>query len=209
MDQSAVYQKVLASIPQWTGCMRSWPVRLHPLWRNAHPDKVYSYAGYANSVIGSIVANQGFINQYGTVRDPATGKLALNATHIALWGAVYFVTCIMIQVIAPTTADRFGRKFNMWCITVFITTVRLIATLHISTLTGEVYHHSVLLQDLVGDSYRTVDRWMCRWVNGHILHGLHVRDRPSPIPWRATSGFLHGIRSGTSLSGNRIEGSPG
>ncbi|KAH3904725.1 hypothetical protein HBI56_213670 [Parastagonospora nodorum] len=78
------------------------------------------YAGYANSVIGSIVANQGFINQYGTVKDPATGKLALNATHIALWGALYFVTCIAIQLVAPTTADRYGRKFNMWGITVFI-----------------------------------------------------------------------------------------
>jgi MFS family permease len=73
-------------------------------------------------VIGSIVANQGFINQYGTVKDPKTGKLALNAQHIALWGAVYFVTCIAIQLVAPTTADRYGRKFNMWGITVFITT---------------------------------------------------------------------------------------
>ncbi|KAH7385141.1 general substrate transporter [Cadophora sp. MPI-SDFR-AT-0126] len=80
------------------------------------------YAGYANSVIGSIVANQGFINQYGTVRDPKTGVLALNATHIALWGALYFVTAVCIQSVASTTADRFGRKFNMWAIAVFITT---------------------------------------------------------------------------------------
>ncbi|OAL57382.1 general substrate transporter [Pyrenochaeta sp. DS3sAY3a] len=79
------------------------------------------YAGYANSVIGSIVANQGFINQYGTVKDPKTGKLALNATHISLWGALYFVTAICIQSVAPITADRFGRKFNMWGITFFIT----------------------------------------------------------------------------------------
>ncbi|KAF2994970.1 hypothetical protein E8E13_003257 [Curvularia kusanoi] len=79
------------------------------------------YAGYANSVIGSIVANQGFIEQYGTVKDPQTGKLALNATHISLWGALYFVTAICIQAIAPITADRFGRKFNMWGITFFIT----------------------------------------------------------------------------------------
>jgi len=83
------------------------------------------YAGYANSVIGSIVANQGFINQYGTVRDPQTGKLALNATHISLWGALYFVTAICIQTVAPYTADRFGRKFNMWGITFFITVVGL------------------------------------------------------------------------------------
>ncbi|KAH6695908.1 general substrate transporter [Leptodontidium sp. MPI-SDFR-AT-0119] len=80
------------------------------------------YAGYANSVIGSIVANQGFINQYGTVRDPKTGVLALNATHIALWGALYFVTAVCVQAVASTTADHFGRKFNMWAIAVFITT---------------------------------------------------------------------------------------
>ncbi|KAH7353178.1 general substrate transporter [Pyrenochaeta sp. MPI-SDFR-AT-0127] len=79
------------------------------------------YAGYANSVIGSIVANRGFINQYGTVRDPRTGVLALNATHIALWGALYFVSAVCIQTLAPYTADRFGRKFNMWGITFFIT----------------------------------------------------------------------------------------
>jgi MFS family permease len=71
------------------------------------------------------VANQGFINQYGTVRDPQTGKLALNATHISLWGALYFVTAICIQAVAPYTADRFGRKFNMWGITFFITAVSL------------------------------------------------------------------------------------
>ena len=95
-----------------------------------------SYAGYANSVIGSIVANQGFINQYGTVKDPQTGKLALNATHISLWGALYFVTAICIQTVAHHTADRFGRKFNMWGITFFI------------TLVGAVYHGPFTFVDL-------------------------------------------------------------
>jgi hypothetical protein len=70
------------------------------------------------------VANRGFINQYGTVKDPKTGKLALNANHIALWGALYFVTAVCIQSVAPTTADRYGRKFNMWGITFFITLVK-------------------------------------------------------------------------------------
>src|SRR4051812_47014807 len=105
--------------------MRGWPVGAYILQQLPVTYTFNSYAGYANSVIGSIVANQGFINQYGTVRDPATGKLALNATHISLWGALYFVTCIAIQIVAPTTADRYGRKFNMWGITVFITTVSL------------------------------------------------------------------------------------
>ncbi|KAH7114282.1 general substrate transporter [Dendryphion nanum] len=79
------------------------------------------YAGYANSVIGSIIVNQGFINQFGTVKDPQTGKLALNANHISLWSSLYFVTAISIQSVAPITADRFGRKFNMWGVTFFLT----------------------------------------------------------------------------------------
>jgi MFS family permease len=108
------------------------------------------------------------------VKDPVTGVLALNATHIALWGALYFVTCIAVQSVAPTTADRYGRKFNMWGITVFITIVSIIPKLESYSLTGLVCHHSVLLQDLVGDSYCTRNRWTRRWSNGHILYGLHV-----------------------------------
>ncbi|KAH6876392.1 general substrate transporter [Thelonectria olida] len=79
------------------------------------------YAGYANSVIGSIIANEGFIEYFATVKDPDTGKPALNAQHISLWSACYFVTSILIQTIAPVTADRFGRKFNMWGVTFFLT----------------------------------------------------------------------------------------
>ena len=85
----------------------------------------HRYAGYANSVIGSIVANQGFIDQFATVTDEETGEPALNANHISLWAAVYFITCIGIQFVAPYTADRFGRKFNMWGFTFFLTVVSL------------------------------------------------------------------------------------
>jgi len=81
------------------------------------------YAGYANSVIGSIIANEGFIEYFATVKDPQTGKPALNSQHISLWAACYFVTSILIQTIAPVTADKFGRKFNMWGVTFFLTLV--------------------------------------------------------------------------------------
>ncbi|KAH8885823.1 general substrate transporter [Thozetella sp. PMI_491] len=79
------------------------------------------YAGYANSVIGSIIVNQGFIDTFATVKDPQTGKPALDTQHIALWTAIYSVSCIAIQSVAPFTADRFGRKFNMWSVTLFLT----------------------------------------------------------------------------------------
>ncbi|KAJ4256805.1 hypothetical protein NW762_008901 [Fusarium torreyae] len=78
------------------------------------------YAGYASSVIGSIIANEGFIKQFATVTDPATGEPALASTHVSLWQAMNFVSQIVIQLIAPITADRYGRKFNMWALTVFL-----------------------------------------------------------------------------------------
>ncbi|KAG7112167.1 MFS transporter fmqE like protein [Verticillium longisporum] len=79
------------------------------------------YAGYAASVIGSIIANEGFIRQFATVTDSETGARVLASTHVSLWQAINFVAQIFIQMIAPITADRFGRKFNMWALTVFLT----------------------------------------------------------------------------------------
>jgi len=78
------------------------------------------YAGYANSVVGSIVANRGFIEYFGTVTDPATGKIALNAQYVSLWSAIYSVSQIVTQLFAPWSADKFGRKLNMWLISLFI-----------------------------------------------------------------------------------------
>lgn len=80
------------------------------------------YAGYVSSVIGSIIANQGFIDQFATVTN-AEGVRELSTTHISLWQAINFVFQIVIQLIAPITADRFGRKFNMWALTLFLTLV--------------------------------------------------------------------------------------
>lgn len=74
-------------------------------------------------MIGSIIANEGFIKQFATVIDAETGEPALNSTHVSLWQAINFVSQIFIQLIAPITADRFGRKFNMWALTVFLTAV--------------------------------------------------------------------------------------
>ncbi|KAK5048260.1 hypothetical protein LTR84_005930 [Exophiala bonariae] len=79
------------------------------------------YAGYCNSVIGSIVANRGFIQAFATVHDPKTGKLVLDAQHVSIWAAVNYASQITFQFISPFTADRFGRKFNMWVFTFFLT----------------------------------------------------------------------------------------
>ncbi|PNH33485.1 hypothetical protein VD0002_g1342 [Verticillium dahliae] len=41
-----------------------------------------TYAGYAASVIGSIIANEGFIRQFATVTDSETGARVLASTHV-------------------------------------------------------------------------------------------------------------------------------
>jgi MFS family permease len=81
------------------------------------------YVGYGSSVIGSIVANKGFIEHFATVTDSATGERVLDANHIGIWGAVSFASQIVIQFISPITADRWGRKFNLHALTVFFTLV--------------------------------------------------------------------------------------
>ncbi|KAH6714816.1 general substrate transporter [Leptodontidium sp. MPI-SDFR-AT-0119] len=79
------------------------------------------YYGYTLSAVGSIIANQGFIEYFATVADPTTGLPALDAQHVSLWGAAVFISQLVIQIIAPFTADRWGRKFNMWLLTFFLT----------------------------------------------------------------------------------------
>lgn len=85
------------------------------------------YIGYANSVVGSIIANKGFIDHFATVTDPETGEPALDTMHISLWSAVWYVTQVFVQIASPVTADRWGRKFNMWLLTFFLLLVCLVS----------------------------------------------------------------------------------
>ncbi|KAL2752048.1 hypothetical protein ACRALDRAFT_1083634 [Sodiomyces alcalophilus JCM 7366] len=79
------------------------------------------YIGYGNSVVGSIIANRGFVQQFATVTNPDTGQPDLDAQHIGLWNGLNFAAQIVVQIISPFTADRWGRKFNMWAFTFFLT----------------------------------------------------------------------------------------
>lgn len=92
---------------------------------NIFPFLFDRYAGYANSVVGSIVANPGFVQYFATTTDPASGKPALNAQYVSLWGAIYSVSQILTQLVAPWSSDKFGRKLNMWLISLFIVVVSL------------------------------------------------------------------------------------
>lgn len=69
------------------------------------------------------MANEGFIKQFATVTDSETGARVLDANHVALWGAITFAAQILFQIISPFTADRWGRKMNMWILTVLLTAV--------------------------------------------------------------------------------------
>ncbi|RSH82354.1 uncharacterized protein EHS24_007321 [Apiotrichum porosum] len=75
------------------------------------------YIGYTVSTPGNVVANQGFINQFGTVHNAQTGALELNASHISLWAGFSYVAQITTQILSPISGDRYGRRFNMYCFT--------------------------------------------------------------------------------------------
>jgi MFS family permease len=84
-----------------------------------------SYIGYAGSAIGNIVANPGFIQVFGTVRNPTTGALELKAEHVSAWGAAQQVAQIVFQLISPFVIDRFGRKMAMYGLTLNVIIVSL------------------------------------------------------------------------------------
>ena len=81
------------------------------------------YIGYAQTVGGSIVANEGFIRQFATVTDPETGERVLDANHVSTWGAVTFAAQIVVQLLSGYIADRWGRKANMWLLQLVLTAV--------------------------------------------------------------------------------------
>ncbi|KAG7149040.1 High-affinity hexose transporter ght4 like protein [Verticillium longisporum] len=61
------------------------------------------YAGYAASVIGSIIANEGFIRQFATVTDSETGARVLASTHFNMWALTVFLTAsIIFSIVAKT-----------------------------------------------------------------------------------------------------------
>jgi hypothetical protein len=85
--------------------------------------------GYQNTAIGGIIANRGFVNQFGTTTT-AAGDIALRAYHVSLWGGMQAVGLIIGHWIAGLLSasafallrellnscpgDRWGRKGNMY-----------------------------------------------------------------------------------------------
>lgn len=62
----------------------------------------------------------GFIEQFGTVRDPTTGTLSLDAQYVSFWGGFYYVAQVVFQALSPFVTDRYGRKAAMWALCGFM-----------------------------------------------------------------------------------------
>ncbi|GFZ51067.1 hypothetical protein JCM24511_08825 [Saitozyma sp. JCM 24511] len=75
--------------------------------------------GFHQTIPGNIIANPGFIQQFGTVVG-ANGQLALDALHVSAWGGVLSGGNIFGNILGGFTADLFGRKFNMFLMTLLL-----------------------------------------------------------------------------------------
>lgn len=78
--------------------------------RTSHTD---GRVGYCSNAVGNIVANPGFIQQFGTVTN-AAGQLELAATHVSLWSGFQYVGQVVFQAISPLISDKFGRRVAMY-----------------------------------------------------------------------------------------------
>ena len=98
------------------------------------------YAGYCLSAVGAIVANPGVfpvaiaghgklsslqassnsLVLYGT---PKPAHSQLNAIYVSLWGGAIYIGQTACQPISPIVGDKFGRRANLWLLTLFMLTV--------------------------------------------------------------------------------------
>ncbi|WWC88371.1 uncharacterized protein L201_003282 [Kwoniella dendrophila CBS 6074] len=72
--------------------------------------------GYQDSLPGGLLANIGFVNQFGTIPD-GEGGVALDAQHISVWSGVAYVAQFVGCLAGGTISDRFGRKAGMYALT--------------------------------------------------------------------------------------------
>ncbi|WWC64295.1 uncharacterized protein I303_106905 [Kwoniella dejecticola CBS 10117] len=73
--------------------------------------------GFQISMTSNIIANKGFIQTYGTVNDPKTGALILDADILAAWGGIQSAGQGIGMLTQHFVADRLGRKvafYTLW-----------------------------------------------------------------------------------------------
>ncbi|CAK7215478.1 hypothetical protein SBRCBS47491_002495 [Sporothrix bragantina] len=73
--------------------------------------------GFQNQLPGSLISNQGFINQFGTEMLDDGGK-ALSASWVSTWGAMMPVGQVPGSLFAGWINDKVGRRGGMYAMTV-------------------------------------------------------------------------------------------
>ncbi|WRT67706.1 uncharacterized protein IL334_004678 [Kwoniella shivajii] len=74
--------------------------------------------GYQTSLPGSVLANAGFIKQFGTIVNPTTGKISVNAKYISMWSGLAYLCQFIGNWLGGFISDRFGRRFTLYALTV-------------------------------------------------------------------------------------------
>ncbi|KAH6697288.1 general substrate transporter [Plectosphaerella plurivora] len=76
--------------------------------------------GYQISLIGNLIANPGFIQQFGTDRDPK-GNVVLASTVLSLWASMGNAGQIVGMLTQSFVSGRFGRKICMYFLWTMLT----------------------------------------------------------------------------------------
>lgn len=84
----------------------------------ASENTIYSNTRF-NRLIGNIVANPGFVEQFGTIRD-ANGNTALASPILSAWASIGNVGQIVGMVSLPFLSGRLGRKSAMYTLWVIL-----------------------------------------------------------------------------------------
>ncbi|WVW82919.1 hypothetical protein I302_104933 [Kwoniella bestiolae CBS 10118] len=77
--------------------------------------------GYQTSLPGSVLANSGFIKQFGTVVNPTTGNVSVNAQYISMWSGLAYLCQFLGNWAGGFISDRFGRRYTLYALTVVFT----------------------------------------------------------------------------------------
>ena len=74
-------------------------------------------------IAGGVIANAGFIQQFGTVIS-TTGALSINPAYITAWSCAGYAGQLIGTFSCGFMADRFGRKWCMYTLTALMVLVR-------------------------------------------------------------------------------------
>lgn len=123
--------------------------------------------GYQYTLNGNVIANEGFINHVGFLKD---GKYALHSDYTALWGAMQSVGQLVGMVFMSPISDRVGRK----C-TLYLLWIVLAGSLVLETLTRDWKDWTaakVLAGIGVGALQATLPIYIAEWAPSNIRGGL-------------------------------------